>query len=189
MLATARAAVEAGAPAIQLRFKSATGRAAFGLTRDLLALTRPAGALLFVNDRLDVALAAGADGVHLGDDDLPLVAARRLAPPEFLIGRSVDDAVDAERAAQEGADYVGFGPIFPTSTKLGLPSAQGLEAIAAVREASAGIPLVAIGGITEENAPALTQAGADGIAAISAISKASDPAATVRRLLASLGNG
>jgi thiamine-phosphate pyrophosphorylase len=184
ILATARAAVEAGAPAIQLRLKEATARAAFDLATGLLGITRPTGALLFVNDRLDVALAAGADGVHLGDDDLPLRAARAVAPADFLIGRSVDDPAEAAEAARAGADYVGFGPIYATMTKAGLPPAQGIEAIAEVRDAAGGIPVVAIGGITAGNVRPLIAASAAGIAAISAISRAPDPGGAVRALLA-----
>jgi thiamine-phosphate pyrophosphorylase len=185
ILAAARAAVEAGAPAIQLRLKEASGRATFDLATRLLAITRPAGALLFVNDRLDVALAAGADGAHLGDDDLPVRAARAIAPPGFLIGRSVDDPAEAAEAARAGADYVGFGPIFATLTKAGLPPAQGIDAISEVRAAAGGLPVVAIGGITAGNARPLIAAGADGVAAISAISRAPDAAEAVRDLLVS----
>jgi thiamine-phosphate pyrophosphorylase len=189
ILAIARTAVEAGAPAVQLRLKEATARATFDLATRLLDITRPAGALLFVNDRLDVALAAGADGAHLGDDDLPLRAARAIAPPGFLIGRSVDDPAEAAEAARGGADYVGFGPIFATMTKSGLPPAQGIEAIPEVRAASPGLPVVAIGGITAGNAPPLIAAGADGAAAISAISRAPDPGEAVRALLAAISRG
>ncbi|HEX6941018.1 MAG TPA: thiamine phosphate synthase [Longimicrobiales bacterium] len=178
-----RAALEAGAPAVQLRDKDANGRALFEQAVRLRTLTARFGALLFVNDRLDVALAAGADGVHLGPADLPLAAARRVAPRPFLIGVSTDDPAAAARAAAEGADYIGCGAVFGTRSKAEAAAERiGPERVAAVAGA-VPIPVVAIGGITPENAASLAGTGAAGIAVISAVMSAPDPGDAVRRLL------
>jgi thiamine-phosphate pyrophosphorylase len=115
--AVVEAALAAGAPAVQLRDKGATAAELLDRARTLVAVVRAAGALLFINDRLDVALAAGADGVHLGPDDLPVAAARRIAPPGFLIGYSTDDPDLALRAQADGASYIGCGAVFGTKTK------------------------------------------------------------------------
>lgn len=178
-----RAALRAGTPAVQLRWKHGTARDTAELARALLALTRPAGALLFVNDRLDVALAAGADGVHLGQDDLPPAAARRIAPPGFRVGVSAETPELARRAEAEGADYVGVGPVYPTGSKADAGEAVGPRRIGEVAGA-VGIPVVGIGGITAANAGAVREAGGAGVAAISALMQAADPEAAARELLA-----
>lgn len=176
------AALRAGTPAVQLRWKEGNAREMAALARALLERTRPAGALLLVNDRLDVALATGADGVHLGQDDLPAAAARRLAPPRFLIGVSAETPELARRARADGADYVGVGPVFATRSKPDAGAAVGPERIGAVARA-AGVPVVGIGGITEENARAVADAGAAGVAVIHAVMRAPDPEAAARALL------
>lgn len=178
----AEAALQGGATAVQLRWKGASTRDLLDMAVELRALTRRYEALLLVNDRLDVALASSADGAHLGDDDLPLEVARRIAPPPFIIGRSVDNASEARAAEAAGADYVGLGPIFPTGSKTGLGAAIGPEGIAEVRP-SIEIPLVAIGGIDALNAPRVLRAGADGIAVIGAVMMSEDPAAMAAELL------
>jgi len=178
-----RACVEAGAPAVQLRDKDASSRELYEQATILRAITREHGALLFVNDRLDVALAAEADGVHLGPDDLPVEAARRVAPPPFLIGTSTDDPAIAARAEAEGADYIGCGAVFGTTTKKEVKGERiGPEGVAAVARA-VSIPVIAIGGIGLGNVEALTGTGASGIAVVSAVMAAHDPADAVRRLL------
>ncbi len=152
----------------------------------LRALTSRFGALFFVDDRLDVALAAGADGVHLGPSDVPLAAARRVAPPPFVIGVSTDDPGAAARAAADGADYIGCGAVFGTRTKAGVGEERiGPAGVAAVARA-VSVPVVAIGGITPDNAPALAPTGAAGLAVIGAVMTAADPGAVVRRLLEAL---
>ena len=181
-LAAARAALTAGAPAIQLRWKGGAARDILELARALRRETLEADALLFVNDRVDIALAAGADGVHLGDDDLPTSAVRRIVPPSFIIGRSVDTPDEAVAARKEGADYVGAGPVFATSTKSDTGSVLGLAGLAAFR-AAAGVPIVAIGGITPAGVGGVRRAGADGIAVIGAVMFARDPAAATAALL------
>jgi len=173
--------LEAGATTIQLRDKGATGAALLCQAKQLLRLTRAAGALLIVNDRLDVALACEADGVHLGPDDIPVAAARRLAPPGFLIGRSSDDPDAARGLALAGADYLGVGAVYPTSSKPGLETeAIGPDRVHAVLTA-AGVPGVGIGGITPSNARHVLAAGA-GIAVLSAVMGRATPAAVVRHL-------
>ncbi|HET8654186.1 MAG TPA: thiamine phosphate synthase [Longimicrobiaceae bacterium] len=183
-----RAALQGGAPSIQLRAKSVSTRETVELGRRLLTETRTAGALLFVNDRIDVALALGADGVHLGDDDLPLPDAVRLAPPGFLIGRSVETPDQARAATRHGAAYLGVGTVFPTPSKLDTGEAIGLAGVASVRAATA-LPLVAIGGIDAENAAAVVKAGADGIAVIRAVLQAPEPDRAARELIHAVRRG
>lgn len=177
-----RAALRGGAPAIQLRMKHGSAREMAAMARALLAETRPAGALLFVNDRVDVALATGADGVHVGQDDLPAAAVRRIAPPGFLVGVSAETVELARRAEADGADYVGVGPVYAKGSKADAGDAVGLARITDVARAI-GIPVVGIGGIAISNAPAVIRAGAAGVAVISAVMRADDPEAAVRALL------
>jgi len=176
------AALSAGAPAVQLREKALPPRDVLPLARRLRAATRAAQALFLVNDRLDLALAIGADGVHLGPDDLPVDAARRIAPPGFLIGYSADTPSTARAAIAADADYIGCGTVFPTSTKKDAGSVIGPEGLAAV-VAAVEAPVVAIGGITPARAPEVFRAGAAGCAVVSAVMAAPDPARAVRELL------
>jgi thiamine-phosphate diphosphorylase len=178
-----RAALAGGAPSIQLRAKTEPTRETVALAERLREETARHGALFFVNDRVDVALAVGADGAHLGDDDLPLPAARRITPPGFLIGRSVETADEARRALADGADYLGVGTLFLTPSKTDTGPAIGLEGLSRVARAAGGTPVVAIGGIDESNAAAVARAGADGVAVIRAVMKAEDPAAAAAALI------
>jgi thiamine-phosphate diphosphorylase len=177
-----RAALRGGAPAIQLRMKDASAREMTELARALLAETRPAGALLFINDRVDVAIAVGAEGAHVGQDDLPVHAARAITPPGFLLGVSAETAELARAAEADGADYVGVGPVYVTGSKADAGDAVGVERIAEVG-AAVRIPVVGIGGIAIHNAPPVLHAGAAGIAVISAVMRADDPEAATRALL------
>ncbi len=188
LLEVVRAALRGGAPAIQLRAKTLTAREMVELTRALLQETRAAGALLFVNDRVDVALAGGADGAHLGDDDLPLPAARRIVPRGFLLGRSADDPEQAKQAEREGADYVGVGPMYVTESKPDAGKPIGPAGVAAVASAIR-IPTVAIGGIDLRTAGEVRGTGAVGAAVIRAVIQAPDPEETVRQLLQRLTAG
>ncbi len=181
-----------GARVVQLRCKSLAAGAFVDAALRSSERTRRHAGILVVNDRLDVALAAGADGVHLGQSDLPVAEARRLVEataPEragsFRIGVSTHDLAQARTAAREGADYVGFGPLFGTATKATGYSARGLDALRAVRAAIA-IPIVAIGGVTLDNARDAIAAGADSVAMISALLAAPDVAARTRDALARL---
>jgi thiamine-phosphate pyrophosphorylase len=180
----AREALDAGAPAIQLRDKDATAGELLQQARALLGPVRAAGALLFINDRVDVALAAGADGVHLGPDDIPVAAARRIAPPTFLIGFSTDDPVAARSAQEDGASYIGCGAVFGTTTKLDV----GDEAIGTARlddvARAVDIPVVGIGGITEASIGRVAATAAAGAAVVGAVMRADDVPRAVRTLLA-----
>ncbi|MBW3534325.1 MAG: thiamine phosphate synthase [Gemmatimonadetes bacterium] len=176
------AALAAGARAIQLRDKGAPARILLDRARRLRALTREAGALLFVNDRLDVALAAGADGVHLGPDDLPLAAVREAAGDALLVGYSTDDPERARRAREEGAAYLGCGDVFGTGSKADAGAVIGLERLDEVARAVA-IPVVAIGGVTPERAADVARTAAAGTAVIGAVMGAADPGGAVRALL------
>jgi thiamine-phosphate pyrophosphorylase len=181
-------ALQAGAPAIQLRNKGSTATELYQQAIQLLDLTRTFGARLFINDRLDVALAVGADGVHLGPDDLPIAAARAAAraagQPDLLIGASSDDPETARRLVRDGADYIGCGAVFGTTSKAGLEHERiGPEGLRAVVDAVA-VPVVGIGGIHAGNVTAVAQTGAAGAAAIGAVMGAEDIGHTVQALLA-----
>ena len=172
--------LEAGVRAVQLRAKAVPDRVAYRVATAARDLTARFGALLVINDRLDLALAAGADGVHLGQDDLPAEAARRLWP-DGLLGVSVRTPAEARAAEAAGADYVGAGALRSTSTK---PDSRviGLEGLAAVAGATR-LPVVAIGGITAGDVPALRRAGVAGVAVASAIARATDPGQAARAFL------
>lgn len=178
----AAALLAGGARVLQLRLKAATSRELLDVARAIRALTRPAGGLLLVNDRPDVAHAAEADGVHLGEDDLPIAAARVVLAPGAIIGLSTHDVAQARAAAAAGADYLGIGPIFTTTTKANALAAGGLALVREVR-AAVSLPLVAIGGITPDTALAVRTAGADAVAMIGALVRAPDVTAAVRDTL------
>lgn len=169
-----RAAVAGGVTCVQLREKSCGTREFVDETRAVRALLAGTGVPLIVNDRIDVALAVGADGVHLGQTDMRIADARRLTGPGMLIGISAECLEDAVRAQAEGADYIGVSPVFSTPTKTDTAPPLGLAGIAAIR-AAVGLPLVGIGGIGPANAAAVIRAGCDGIAVVSAIVSAADP--------------
>jgi len=176
------AALEAGATALELRHEGAAGAELLEEAARLLPLARRHGALFLVNDRADVALAAGADGVHLGPDDPPVAATRRVVPDGFLIGWSTDDPAAARNAAAAGADYLGVGAVYGTRSKRGLADERiGPARVREVLEA-AGLPGVGIGGITPENAAPVFRAGA-GVAVLGCVMGAADPGAVVRGLL------
>jgi thiamine-phosphate pyrophosphorylase len=179
----ARLALEGGADAIQLRDKSMGGRALMVQALKIRRLTKEAGKLFTVNDRLDIALACGADGVHLGQEDMALADARMLAPRPFIIGITVHDVDEAKEAGHGGADYVGLSPIFVTGSKADAGAACGVEMIRAVKSA-VSVPVVAIGGIGPSNAREVLEAGADGLAVISAVVGQPDIVAAARRLKA-----
>lgn len=158
-------------------------RVALRLARDVVAAVRPHGAMVVVDDRVDVALAAGADGVHLGALDLPVAEVRQLASrvaPDLVVGATCRDADDVRRARAEGADYAGIGPVFDTLSKPGLPASLGLDAISA---ATGALPLLAIGGIDADRARLARAAGAHGVAVIGALWRQPDPLLAARELL------
>lgn len=183
LISILRALLQGGARIIQLRAKEIASKEFYKLAVESREPTRRAGCLLIVNDRIDIALAAHADGVHLGQEDISLEAARKLVGREKIIGISTHDLEQAREAERGGADYIGFGPIFGTSTKATGYSARGLAMLKEIRSA-VKIPIIAIGGITEENVSQVWDAGADSAAIISDIMKAEDVAEKVRRILA-----
>jgi thiamine-phosphate pyrophosphorylase len=169
----------AGADAVQVRAKDATDRDLAAWTADLVGLLRPHGIRVLVDDRVDVALAAGADGVHVGTDDLPVAAVRRITPPHFLVGATCRDAEAVRQAVAAGADYAGVGPVHPTATKTGLPDPLGLDVLHA---AAAEGPVVAIGGITPARVPDVLAAGAYGVAVVAAVWRAPDPPRVLKEI-------
>jgi thiamine-phosphate pyrophosphorylase len=174
------AAIAGGVDVVQLREKGTTARSRYDLGIELRELTREAGVALIVNDRVDLALAVDADGVHLGDDDLPVAVAREQLGDEAVVGRSVSTVGGAREAAAAGADYLGVGAVYGTTSK-DTDSEIGLDRVRAVTDA-VDLPVVGIGGVTPENAAAVVAAGADGVAVVSAITGADDPAAATRAL-------
>ena len=177
-------ALEAGVRLVQYRAKQADDRTRLAEATALRELCRRHGALFLVNDRLDLALAVDADGVHLGQDDVPPAVARRLLGPECLIGRSTHDPDQLRQAIADGCDYVGVGPVHATPTKPG----REPVGLAYVRQAAAEatLPWFAIGGIEASNLEAVRQAGASRVAVVRAITDAADPAAASRELLRAL---
>ncbi len=179
------AAIAAGAPVVQVRAKDCTDRALYDFARRVVDLCTPAGVTCIVNDRVDVALAVGAAGTHLGAQDLPIAAVRRIAGPGHLIGGTARDPEQAAALVAQGADYLGVGPAYRTVTKAGLPTPLGPAAIGAVAGA-VDVPVIAIGGVATRHVPELVATGAHGVAVVTAISDASDPAEATRMLLRSL---
>lgn len=185
----ARAALAVAGPqlVVQVRVEDATSdREAYELTRRIARLCAEAGATCLVNDRLHVALAARADGGHVGADDLPVEAARRVLGPAAVLGATARTPEDAARAVAAGASYLGVGPCFATTTKDGLPAPIGPAGIRRVAT-TVEIPVVAIGGVTAATVPALLAAGAHGVAVVGAIGAAADPARATGDLLGALG--
>lgn len=183
--AVAAALVEGGARLLQVRGKGVPDSRLLDAVRRALAVARAGGAALVVNDRADVALIAGADGVHVGQDDLPPAECRRLLGPGAIVGFSTHTLAQVRAAAGEPVDYVAFGPVFATATKADAQPVVGVDGLRAAR-GSVACPLVAIGGITRDTAAAAIAAGADGIASISAVLGAGDVAAAVSALQAAL---
>jgi thiamine-phosphate pyrophosphorylase len=179
------AALAAGAPVIQVRAKALTDRALFALAEAVVMRCRVAGATSLVDDRVDIALATGADGVHLGDDDLPVDVARRLLGHEAIIGATARDVAAGRARVAEGADYLGVGPTYATSTKRGLPPALGPETVGAVAKA-VSVPVIAIAGITLDRVPEVLAAGVHGVAVVGAVSRADDPGRATADLLAAI---
>ncbi|SDD54108.1 thiamine phosphate synthase [Natrinema hispanicum] len=180
------AAIDGGVDVVQLREKDTDARWRYELGRKLRERTAEAGVALLVNDRVDIAQAIDADGVHLGQSDLPVAVARDLLGPEAVIGCStatVEEAIEAEAA---GADYLGVGAIYGTDSKKNVPEEKngtGLELVSEIA-ATVSIPVIGIGGVTASNAPSVLEAGATGVAMISEITAADDPATSTREVAA-----
>ena len=176
-VAIAEAALAGGADMIQLRDKTGTLRDLLPQARAIQARCRAHGALFIVNDRVDLALAADADGAHVGQEDLPAANARRLLGPRRLLGVSTHSLVQAEAAQQVGANYIGFGPMFATGTKETGYTPRGLDALREIRKVVA-LPILAIGGISLSNVAEVISAGATAPAVISAVVGTADITAT-----------
>lgn len=179
----ARRVVEGGADAVQLRDKTLPGRDLLAVACEIREITEESGVLFFVNDRIDIALAAGADGVHLGQGDLPVREARSISPEGFIIGVSVGSVSEAVAAESAGADYLSLSPIFPTTSKKDAGPGHGLVVLQAIC-ASVTLPVIAIGGITPRNVPEVIAAGAEGVAVISAVIAQEDITAAARHMKA-----
>ena len=164
----AERAIAGGADVIQLRDKVCGSRKLCQIGRALRTITLKTGTLFIVNDRLDVALTCGADGVHLGQDDIRADVARQIAPPGFIIGVSVGTIDEAIRAEQDGADYLALSPVFSTASKNDAGPGRGLIVLREIRR-SVSVPVIAIGGITMDNVREVITAGADGVAVISVV--------------------
>ncbi len=177
-----REAIAGGASVVQLRDKGLTTRELVSEGQKLRSLTREMGALLIVNDRIDVALAVEADGVHVGPDDMPVALARELVGPHKILGASAGTVAEAREAQAEGADYLGVGSVYPTRTKADAGEPIGPDGLAHI-VASVSIPVVGIGGINETDVAEVLAAGAEGVAIISAVVAADDVWAATRRLV------
>jgi thiamine-phosphate pyrophosphorylase len=187
LVETVAAALEGGVRAVQLREKDLAAAELYPLARELRELTSRHGACLLINDRLDVALAVKADGVHLGGHSLPVAVARKIVGPDKLIGVSTHRPEEVLETQRDGADFVTFGPVFFTPSKAAYGEPIGLEGL---REAciTATLPVFALGGVTRERIAELRTAGSHRVALISDILAASDPAAAAAAILARLGN-
>jgi thiamine-phosphate pyrophosphorylase len=177
----AEMAIAGGADVIQLRDKSCSSRELTEIAGTLLVITRRTSTLFIVNDRLDVAIASGADGVHIGQGDMRCDVARQIAPPGFIIGVSVSNLNEALQAERDGADYVALSPTFSTGSKQDAGPGRGLTILREIcRHVS--VPVIAIGGIHKGNVSEVIAAGADGVAVISAVVGAADITAAARDL-------
>jgi thiamine-phosphate pyrophosphorylase len=178
----ARAAIEGGARIVQIRDKTATDRRFYEAALAVRELTSAAGALLIVNDRVHIAAAVGADGINIGQTDIPPSAARKVLGAGKIVGVSADSLKQALQAEQDGADYVGFGPVFPTGTKPDAGPVSGLETLKQVCE-SVHIPVVAIGGIGLGNIASVVASGAACAAVVSAVCCTDDMASATQALI------
>ncbi|MFO7986945.1 MAG: thiamine phosphate synthase [Desulfatiglandaceae bacterium] len=174
-------AIHGGADTIQFRQKTGSSREMIDLARKMRALCADRGAAFIVNDRVDIALACNAHGVHLGQDDFPIPLARKLLGADRIIGGSASTLEEARECVSDGADYVGFGPVYPTSSKDDAGPVRGIEILEQLA-AQIPVPVIAIGGIDAGNTPEIMRAGAHGIAVISAVCCKQDPEAAARTL-------
>jgi thiamine-phosphate pyrophosphorylase len=181
----AEKALEGGASMIQLRHKSASGSQLYSWAIEIVNLAKRYNALCIINDRVDIAMASRADGVHLGQQDMPALVARKIMDKNSIIGVSTSSIEEAMQAENDGADYIGFGHIYPTSSKeKGYPP-LGPEALQKVSKLIS-LPIVAIGGVSLKNATSLISCGASGVAVISAVSRAVDPSRAAQKLVSAI---
>ncbi len=184
---TASLIIEGGAKILQLRSKGKGAGQVLEACRKLRRITLDNGAIFIVNDRVDIAVACGADGVHLGQEDIPLGDARSLLGASAIIGVSTHNTKEAKEAEASGADYISFGPVFPTKTKADAQSPKGLEGLKEIRKA-VRLPIVAIGGVTEERLMDVLNSGADGAAIISDILASGDIRLKVSSIVSKIGS-
>jgi thiamine-phosphate pyrophosphorylase len=183
----AQLAIRGGADTIQFRQKRGSTREMIQVAKDVKQLCAERGVTFIVNDRVDVAMASEADGVHLGQDDFPILLARELLGKRRIIGGSAATMEEARKCLSEGADYVGFGPVYPTTSKDDAGPVSGISLLKGVVE-SIPLPIIAIGGVSAENAAEVMEAGAHGIAVISAVCCQKDPEQATRALHRALPN-
>ena len=176
-----RMAIAGGADTIQFRQKSGSTREMIDIARQMRRLCRGAGVTFIVNDRVDIAIAAESDGVHLGQEDFPIPLARELLGKDRIIGGSATTMEEARICLSEGADYVGLGPVYPTTSKEDAGPVRGIDFLKKVVE-TIPVPIIAIGGVDAGNIPAVIGAGAHGIAVISAVCCQNDPEQAARAL-------
>jgi thiamine-phosphate pyrophosphorylase len=181
-------AIAGGADTIQFRQKNGSTRELIETAIDMKELCTGAGLTFIVNDRIDVAIAADADGVHLGQDDFPIPLARKLMGYDKIIGGSAGNVKEALKCIEEGVDYIGFGPVYPTLSKDDAGPATGIEAMMSLLKVVT-VPVIAIGGVNSENVSAIIGAGAHGIAVISAVCCSEDPEQAARVLKGVLNHG
>jgi thiamine-phosphate pyrophosphorylase len=174
-------AIQGGVTVVQYREKTDSTREMVARALALRELCRSHKIPFIVNDRIDIALACGADGVHVGQDDMPAAMARQLIGPGKILGVSVGNIAETTRAIRDGADYLGASPIFDTPTKPDAPRAMGIAGLQEISKVSS-VPVVAIGGLNEKNAALMMRAGAAGVAVVSAIIGAEDPKMAAQRL-------
>jgi thiamine-phosphate pyrophosphorylase len=186
VVAVTEQALAAGAPLVQVRTKDAPDRDRLAHVERVRRACATAGARCLVNDRVDLALAVSADGVHVGDEDLPVEVARRLLGGGAIVGATCRNPEAARRAVDAGASYLGVGPAFATTTKVGLPEPIGLSGVAAVASA-VDVPVIAIAGVTVDRVRSLLDAGAWGVAVVGAVYAAADPRAAVAAFVDALG--
>jgi thiamine-phosphate pyrophosphorylase len=181
-------ALDAGAPWVQVRIKQATDRDRLGISQSIRDACVESRATCVIDDRADVALAVRAGGVHVGAEDLPVATVRAMLGPDAIVGGTCRNPDDARRAADDGASYVGVGPVYPTTTKSGLPDPIGLAGLEAV-VAAVGLPVIAISGVTVERVAELLAIGVHGVAVVGAVFDAPDVADATRAFLEALGIG
>ena len=187
-LELARMAISGGADTIQFRQKEGSTRKMIESARAIKNLCTNAGTTFIVNDRLDVAIASDSDGVHLGQDDFPIPLAREILGDNKIIGGSAVRLEEAQKCLEEGADYIGFGPVYPTTSKEDAGPVTGLDLMKEVID-KVPLPLIAIGGVNDKNTPEVMRAGAYGIAVISAVCCQRNPEQAARELVRALKDG
>jgi thiamine-phosphate pyrophosphorylase len=184
----AESAIAGGADVIQFRQKSGATRVMIETARQMKQICFDRGAIFIVNDRLDVAIASASDGVHLGQDDFPIPQARKILGENKIIGGSAVTLDEAKKCLDEGADYVGFGPVYPTTSKADAGPDSGIDLLKEVTN-RIPLPIIAIGGVNRDNTPEVVRAGAHGIAVISAVCCRDDPEGATHELFSALKGG